>query len=111
MEQTGCEITSGAPMTLAAKGQMVMVMCAGLSRRSSGGEFLLHAPIWNLSVGLKGGGSVLQGRCWNLPHRSSGGKTLLRVGLGVSPTPPLLESFSSFSCWAVCLTRPVLKSV
>ena len=68
---------------------------SGESRRSSSGEFLLHAPCWNLSL------------THPHPHLPRSGMRLF-IGLGVSPTRPVLKSVSSFGTWGVSLKRPVL---
>ena len=75
------------------------------------GGFSYTPGFWNLSVRPEGGGSYLQAPCWSLPGRSSVETSLLHVGVGVSPTHPLLESVPSVSWWAVSLTRPVMESV
>ena len=72
------------------------------SRRSAGGEFLLHASCRNFSGRSSGGES--------LPHAPSSNLSLFgRVG--VSLTRPMLESVSFFGGWIVSLTRTVQDSV
>ena len=50
-----------------------------LSRRSAGGDFLLHAPYLNLSGRTSGGKSILHALSWHLSRRSSGEEFLLHA--------------------------------
>ena len=103
------------------------------------GEFLQHAPCWNLSDRSTVWESLFYTPCWNLSRRfgrwgasltrpmlesvsSFGGcgisitKSLLGSvfsfgARGLSLTRPVLEWVSSFGGWGVSLTRPVLESV
>ena len=64
----------------------------------AGGEFLLHAPWWNLSGAYSVGESLLHAPFWNL-----------FVGLGVSIIRPVLESVWLLLGWLLSLTRHVLE--
>ena len=105
-----------------------------MSGRSSGEDYLLYSPWWNVSGRSLGRESLLHALCWNLSSRSvreechacaamsghsSGVEFLLhaRAGirlvvcrLGSLSHSPCLESVRSFGGWGVFLTRPVLES-
>ena len=78
-----------------------------MSFRSTAGESLLHAAVWNLSRRSSGGESLSLVQCWKLSGRSSGvrvGRILfyscsslsgLSSGGGDSLSSPTLESISS----------------
>ena len=73
--------------------RVLHTLCPSLPGRSSGAEFLLHAPCWNLFVGIGvfllfvpygnlsgthlGGDFLLHAPCSNLSGLSAGGKTLI----------------------------------
>ena len=71
----------------------------------------LTRPVTKFVCSSGGWWFYLQVSRWSLSGRSSVGTSLLHVGVGVSPTHPLMESVSSVSWWTVSLTRPLLESV
>ena len=95
-----------------------------LSRRSAGGDFLIHTQSWIVSGRSADGEFLLHTPHWKLCSVSSRrgrgeGKSraldviLLRsfVEWGVSLTRPVLECVSPLSGSGVSLTRPALESV
>ena len=69
--------------------------------------FFLHAPYWNLSRRSSGGDFLLHDQCWNLSFTPTP-TPFPFVRLVVSPSRPVLKSVSSFGTWGASLKRPVL---
>ena len=86
--------------------------------RLAGGESFLDAPCWNLSCRTSGVESIVDAESWHLSRRSASGESLLHapcwnlfIGLGVSFTRPVLESFWSFCRWGHYFKQPVMEFV
>ena len=67
------------------------------------GQFLLHAPCWNLFDRSTGWESLLYTPCWKLSRRFG--------RWGASLTRPMLESVSSFGGWGISIIKSLLESV
>ena len=55
-------------------GVAIINLVLNLPGHWSGGEFLLHAPYWNLSRRSSGGEIFLHAPCWNLSRRLARGE-------------------------------------
>ena len=113
----GVSLTRPVLKSVRRIGSLLFVPYWNLSGHYLGGDFLLHAPCWNLSGRTSRGMSILLAPCWNLSGRTSGGKSiLLAPSWHLSRRSASEVSLLYASCWnvfiglGVSLTRHVLES-